>query len=61
MSSLVERAIVATLPRMPRTVVGRVASRYLAGERIEQAVAVIREINDRGLPASVAKIGRAHV
>lgn len=59
MSSLVDRAIVATLPRLPRTVVGRVASRYLAGERIEQAVAVIREINDRGLPASVAILGES--
>ena len=59
MSSLVDRAIVATLPRMPRTVVGRVASRYLAGERIEQAVAVIREINGRDLPASVAILGES--
>ena len=59
MSSLLDRALVATLPYVPRAVVGRVASRYIAGERVEQAVAAIREINDRGLPASVAILGES--
>ena len=59
MSSLVDRAIVAALPRVPRAIIGRVASRYLAGERLEQAIAVIRSVNERGLPASVAILGES--
>ena len=33
MSSPVDRAIVAALPRVPRAIIGRVASRYLADRK----------------------------
>ena len=59
MTALVDRALVGVLPHVPRAIVGRVAGRYLAGERLEQALGVIEQINRRDLPASVAILGES--
>ena len=45
------------LPAVPRPVVRRIAGRYIAGETIDDAVATVRELNARGMTATVDVLG----
>jgi proline dehydrogenase len=54
---IVDRAIVSTLPAVPRPVVRRVASRYVAGETLEQAVEQVRALNASGELATIDVLG----
>jgi proline dehydrogenase len=54
---LFQRAVVHTLPLVPRAAVGRVASRYVAGETLDEAVATVRRLNGRGAMATVDVLG----
>src|SRR5262249_59844137 len=45
------------LPAVPRSVVRRVASRYIAGPRLEDAVATVRDLNAAGQMATVDVLG----
>ncbi len=54
---IVDRAIVSTLPVVPRPVVRRVASRYVAGETLDQAVDQIRALNAAGELATIDVLG----
>jgi len=56
---LFSRAVVATLPLVPRFAVGRVASRYVAGETLEEAVEVIRRLNGERAMATVDVLGES--
>ncbi|MEM9292960.1 MAG: proline dehydrogenase family protein [Acidobacteriota bacterium] len=55
--SLFDRFLVTTLPLVPRFVVQKVASRYVAGETLESAVALIRQLNERGAMATLDVLG----
>lgn len=55
--SLFDRLVVTTLPFVPKFVVGRVASRYVAGETLDDAVRVIRGLNAQGAMATVDLLG----
>jgi len=55
--SVLDRLISAALPLTPRFVVGRVARRYIAGETIDDAVRVIRDLNAKGASATVDVLG----
>ncbi len=55
--SLFSRLLVASLPLVPRAIVGRVARRYVAGETREQALAVVRELNGQGAMATLDVLG----
>jgi proline dehydrogenase len=52
-----DRAIAVTLPLVPRPVVRHFADRYMAGETLEEAVATVRRLNDRGVMATVDVLG----
>jgi proline dehydrogenase len=52
-----DRAVAATLPLVPRPVVRRFADRYMAGETLEDAVATVRRLNDRGVMATIDVLG----
>ena len=52
-----DRVIAATLPLVPRPVVRRFADRYMAGETLEDAVATVRRLNDRGIMATIDVLG----
>lgn len=52
-----DRAIAATLPLVPRPVVRHFADRYMAGETLEDAVATVRRLNDRGVMATIDVLG----
>jgi len=51
------RLLVTTLPLVPKAIVGRVASRYVAGETLDDALRVVRELNAQGAMATVDVLG----
>jgi len=55
--SVFNRLLVTTLPLVPKPIVRRVASRYVAGETLEDAVRVIRTLNQEGAMATVDVLG----
>jgi proline dehydrogenase len=55
--SLLDRALVTVLPAVPRGIVRRVSSRYIAGTEVEDARRVVRELNDEGKLATVDVLG----
>ncbi|QYJ15961.1 Proline dehydrogenase 1 [Rubrobacter xylanophilus DSM 9941] len=57
--SALDRTIASAVPLMPRALVRRVASRYIAGERLEDALAVIRNLNRKGCTATVDVLGES--
>lgn len=54
---LFDRAVVATLPLVPKAVVRKIANRYIAGETIDDAARVVRELNGQGCEATVDVLG----
>ena len=57
--SLLDAIIRRGLPLVPRFVVRRVARPYVAGERLEQAVEVVRGLNREGALATIDYLGEA--
>ena len=55
--SLLDRAVVATLPVVPKRVVGRLSSRYIAGASLEEALEVVARLNAEGKLATVDVLG----
>jgi proline dehydrogenase len=55
--SLFNKAIVATLPLVPRSLVRRFAGRYIAGDKLEDAVRVVKALNSRGICATIDILG----
>ncbi len=55
--SLFSRLVVLTLPLVPKFVVGRVASRYVAGETRGSAIDEVRALNAKGAMATLDVLG----
>jgi proline dehydrogenase len=55
--ALLDRAIVRLLPAVPRPVVQRLSSRYIAGPSLDDAVRVVRRLNAKGKLATVDVLG----
>ena len=55
--SLVDSAIVRFLPAVPKPVVRRISSRYIAGEDLDAALRVVRRLNDEGKLATIDVLG----
>jgi len=55
--SLLSRLVMASVPIVPRALVGRVARRYVAGETHEEAIALVRELNALGALATIGPLG----
>jgi proline dehydrogenase len=55
--SLLDAAIARTLPLVPKPIVGQVSKRYIAGEAMEDALAVVAALNARGMLATVDVLG----
>lgn len=49
--------IVKGLPLVPKAIVGRVASRYVAGEKLEDALAVVERLSAEGAMATLDLLG----
>jgi proline dehydrogenase len=55
--SLFDRVLVGGLPLVPKPIVGRVASRYVAGESLDDALRVVRNLNAEGAMATIDVLG----
>jgi proline dehydrogenase len=55
--ALLDRAIVKLLPAVPKPVVQRISSRYIAGAELGDATRVVRELNAAGKMATVDVLG----
>jgi proline dehydrogenase len=55
--ALLDRAIVKLLPAVPKPVVQRISSRYIAGPELRDATRVVRELNAGGKLATVDVLG----
>jgi proline dehydrogenase len=55
--ALLDRAIVRLLPAVPKPVVQRLSSRYIAGSSIDDAVRVVARLNAKGKLATVDVLG----
>jgi proline dehydrogenase len=56
-SSLINRAIVATMPLVPKAVVWRLSRRYIAGTSLDDACRVVRELNGVDCTATIDVLG----
>jgi proline dehydrogenase len=54
---LLDRALVRLLPAVPKPVVRRISERYIAGERLDDAVRVVRRLNAEGKLATIDVLG----
>jgi proline dehydrogenase len=57
--ALVDYLVSRTLPLIPRPIVRRVARRYIAGDRLDDAVRVVRGLNQGGLLATLDVLGES--
>ncbi len=55
--SLVDSAIVRLLPAVPKPVVRRISSRYIAGEELDDALRVVLQLNGQGKLATIDVLG----
>jgi proline dehydrogenase len=55
--ALFDRAIVRLLPAVPKPVVQRLSSRYIAGPTLDDAVRVVRRLNAKGKLATIDVLG----
>ncbi len=46
---IVDKAIANSVPAIPRPIVRKISGRHMAGERLEDAVQTIRDLNRGGL------------
>ncbi len=57
MPSVFDRLLAASLPAVPRPIVGRISSRYIAGENIDKALTVAKLLAKRGLGSTMDILG----
>lgn len=57
MSNLFHKAVATTLPIVPKSIVRRVSSRYIAGESLDEALASIAVLNRKGFTATADILG----
>ena len=55
--ALFDRAIVRVLPAVPKPVVRRLSDRYIAGPELDDAIAVVRRLNEAGKLATLDVLG----
>ena len=52
-----EKLVLASLPHVPRVLMRRLAARYIAGEKLEEAIAKLKELSRRGHPGILDILG----
>jgi proline dehydrogenase len=55
--ALLDRAIVRLLPAVPKPIVQRLSSRYIAGSTLDDAVRVVKRLNGEGKMATIDVLG----
>ena len=56
---VVDKAIANSVPVIPRPIVKKVSSRYIAGDTLEDAVSTIRDLNEEGCVATIDLLGES--
>ncbi len=56
---VIDKAIASSVKVIPRPVVKKISSRYIAGEKLDEAVEVIRDLNHQGCVATVDVLGES--
>jgi len=56
---IVDRAIANSVPVIPRPIVKKISSRYIAGDTLEEAVDTIRDLNKEGCVATIDLLGES--
>lgn len=54
---LFDRAVVGLLPLVPKRIVRKIADRYIAGETLDDAARVVRDLNAKGCLATIDVLG----
>ncbi len=57
--SYINQLIVSVTELMPKSVVGFFSRRYIAGEKMEDAVRVVKDLNSRGIHATMDVLGES--
>jgi len=55
--NLLNQVIVRTLPLVPKPIVGHFSARYISGERLQDALRVVRKLNGEGACATMDVLG----
>jgi proline dehydrogenase len=55
--SLFDRLVVATIPMIPKAIVGKVAAPYIAGETLADGLRAVGELNRKGIMATMDVLG----
>jgi proline dehydrogenase len=56
---IIDKAIANSVPAIPRPIVKRISSRYIAGDTLEEAVSTIRDLNKEGCVATIDLLGES--
>jgi proline dehydrogenase len=56
---IVDKAIANSVPVIPRPIVKKISSRYIAGDTLEEAVSTIRDLNNEGCVATIDLLGES--
>src|SRR5215216_5291042 len=56
---IVDKAIANSVPAIPRPIVKRISSRYIAGDTLDEAVSMVRDLNERGCVATIDLLGES--
>ncbi len=54
---IIDRAIASSVPAIPRPIVRRISSRYIAGETLEEAISTVRKLDQEGCVATLDVLG----
>ncbi|MCW2956607.1 MAG: L-proline dehydrogenase [Thermoleophilia bacterium] len=56
---LLDKAIVKSMPMLPRSLVQRISAPYIAGESLDDAIATVRSLAARGMGSTLDVLGEA--
>ena len=56
---IVDRAIANSVPVIPRPIVKKISSRYIAGDTLDEAVETVRDLNREGCVATIDLLGES--
>ena len=56
---IVDKAIANSVPVIPRPIVKRISSRYIAGDTLEEALSTVRDLNAQGCVATIDLLGES--
>jgi proline dehydrogenase len=55
--SIISKSIVKLFPLVPRKIVRRFANRYIAGDKLEDALELVKRLNDKGIMCTMDVLG----